>query len=278
MFRWVTAFFIFTVHFYAFANCEIPADADWAFARALFKSEMSLLEKRSALVDACAELDRRRASGEYVQTPQSVPYLALRALSSVWVNYRSAASAFTILGGSAVQEAFKARLDEIKKDPRPMARIQQVYESVLFYQGDTQSHYTLDNPGQMLDRVKETGAGGTCRDFANLLYWSLLQVARPSGVESRLGEMGETSFSVELPTGVGDINGQWSGEVHVWVRVNIPKRRHGQLVFESFDLDTTNYKSRFTPLMIRYQGLSDQELSRLHGRCLEIVQCLNSVL
>lgn len=278
MVRLASAFLVALIHVQAFAACEVPASSDWAFARALFKSDMTLIEKRSALVDACSELSRQWSSGEYVQTPQTVPYLALRAISSVWLTYRTAASAFTILGGTEVQDAFKARLQEIRKDPRPLNRIQQVYEAVLYYQGDIQGTFTLDNPGQMLDRVRQTGVGGTCRDFATLLYWSLLQVARPNGYESQLGELDENSFSVDMPTGVGNQNGKWSREVHVWVRVNVPKRRNGQLSFESYDLDTTNYRSRFTPLMVRFQGVSDVELSRLHGRCMEILECLNSAL
>lgn len=182
------------------------------------------------------------------------------------------------LNGSEAQRKFQARLDEIKKIENPMDRVRKTYELVAKTQGfyDTQNMYEARNlsPGNLIDRAAEKGSAGVCRDFASLLQWSLLQVAKhPS---SKSDTLGPNDFSSKFTVGdVPGVGGWRNGSGHAWVRVNLPQFENGQLKrFNTFDVDTTLYPQKFTPLMPRRSGLTPENKFNFLSECKQVSSCL----
>jgi hypothetical protein len=188
------------------------------------------------------------------------------------------------MDGSPEQRRFKAELDRIKTIPNSMERIQRTYELVARTQGryDEESYglrnalagriYRGESPGNLLDSAKRDGTVGVCREMAALLQWSLQQVSRWSG--SRSMALGPNDFSSgEILSNAPTPDG-WGG--HAWVRVNLPVHdATGALVnFRHFDLDTTWYPERFSPLFPRRAGASAQNISTARRQCTEIKRCL----
>ena len=130
------------------------------------------------------------------------------------------------------------------------------------------------SPRDIIIQADKEGAAGVCRDFAKLLYWTLMQVQRPKGEKSNFSQLGKNSFSVDFIVGFGKVNANKYG--HAWLRVNLPHKRNGFLEFERFDIDTTWYTKRFTPVMPRHQGWSNKNLKKLHNQCKKIKECLDS--
>lgn len=195
------------------------------------------------------------------------------------------AGSFSNWNGSPEQRRYKAQLDRIKTNPNPMARIQAVYELAARTQGyyDEESYglhnagagliYRGQAPGNLIDSAKRDGTVGVCREMASLLQWSLQEVARWSGSKSMALGPNDFSSSVVLssaPTG----DGGWGG--HAWVRINMPIHNSaGALVdFRHFDLDTTWYPERFSPLFPRRAGASRENIATLRRQCGEVRNCL----
>jgi hypothetical protein len=200
--------------------------------------------------------------------------------------FGQAAASFSKLRGSSLQKQFMAQLEAIKSIHNPMDRIQKVYELV----GKNQGHYDYDTmgdrtmssgfgffaetPNNVLNNAETRGTGGVCRDFASLLQWSLLQVARDS--DSRSGPLGPHDFSSDfIANDITTLDGRRGG--HAWVRVHLPQyNNRGKLIgFNNFDLDTTWYPKIFSPLFPRLSGLSEQTRIKATLQCNEIVECLS---
>jgi hypothetical protein len=186
-----------------------------------------------------------------------------------------AASAFSTLNGSPAQRRYKAALDQIRKNPNPMDRIRAVYELAASYQGNYDykgGGLKFDTPGGNIDRAQRTGTSGVCRDFASLLQWSLMQVARhPSSVN---GGLGPTDFSSEIKTGFVPGGG------HAWVRINLPNHdaRGAITGFNRFDIDTTWYPEQFSILFPRLSSLSAANREKLINQCRTVENCLRSLI
>lgn len=240
------------------------------------------IEKSATLVNACDEL----------QTPEMTKGKTIlgAAVNSFMTKVAfgitgHATGAFDNLNGSQKQKSFRAELEKIKQIPNSMDRIKQVYDLVV----RTQGHYDDDNmgkknvltgkviftdaPSNIINAAEKTGTGGVCRDFASLLQWSLLQVAR--GPHSKNSALEPNDFSSEFITGYVPVNGGTGG--HAWVRVHLPQYNStGQLTgFNNFDLDTTFY-SDFSPLFPRLSGLSPENQQRAVRECTQIISCLYS--
>lgn len=192
-----------------------------------------------------------------------------------------AVSAFSRLDQTELQKSFQKELDRIKQVKNPMDRMKQVYDLVVRTQGEY-DEYTLGfatvrkgkvaltyTPGNLINSAEEYGTAGVCREFASLLQWSLLQVARHP--DSKGMALGPNDFSSELVGGDVPIG------AHAWVRAHLPKfNKDGQLQgFNDFDLDTTWY-SEFSPVYPRRSGISEEERKILINESKEIAECLKN--
>ncbi len=193
--------------------------------------------------------------------------------------FGGAASAFSLLDETELQRSFQKELDQIKQIEDPMERIKKVYDLVVRTQGkyDTETmgfdtvksgKLVLTNtPGNLINNAEKRGTAGVCREFASLLQWSLLQVARhPS---SKTSALGPNDFSSEMTGGITTVG------PHAWVRVHLPKyNSQGQLQgFQDFDVDTTWYEE-FSPVYQRRSGLSVKEQMAMVESCETVQRCL----
>jgi hypothetical protein len=192
------------------------------------------------------------------------------------------ASAFSKLEGSPWQIEYKKQILEIKKIPDRIERIRQVYLLVSrtqgFYDYETAGLRTdfkegwmvgALRPENLIDSAHKYGTAGICRQFAALMYWSLLQVARAEG--SVGGALGEGDFSMSFVSG----EVPWDGKIigHAWIRVHLPIRQNGILEFQDFDLDTTIFPGTFVMLIPRRSGLPTQERLDLISQCRQLQKC-----
>lgn len=194
-----------------------------------------------------------------------------------------------------MQRAYAKRLASIAEIRDPIVRIRAVYSLVLKYQGAYDSWGGFPNsvtglvffsitPQNTINNAAWRGSGGVCRQFAQLLHWSLQQVARIS--DSKSQNLGAFDFNSELMAGwmpewvEVDANGKQTTRstlfAHAWVRVHLPRfSPKGALVgFENFDLDSTQYNEGFAPLIPRLVGLPAEELARLRKDCAQMMKCL----
>ena len=192
------------------------------------------------------------------------------------------ASAFSKLEGSPWQIEYKKQILEIKKIQDRIERIRQVYLLVSrtqgFYDYETAGLRTdfkegwmvgALRPENLIESAHKYGTAGICRQFAALMYWSLLQVARAEG--SVNGALGENDFSMSFVSGEVPWDGQIIG--HAWIRVHLPVRVQGRLEFQDFDLDTTIFPGTFVMLVPRRTGLPTQERLDLISECRQIQKC-----
>lgn len=194
--------------------------------------------------------------------------------------------AFSRLESSDKQREFKRQLDRIRVNPNPVERVRLVHELVV----RTQGKYDLKNggldsawsgwliawqePGNLINSAEKTGSAGVCREFASLLQWSLLQVARHP--DSKGMALSPTDFSSEfMYAKVPGPKGWDDGWGHAWVRVNLPRfNSQGALeAFDRFDIDSTVYP-QFSPLYPRRTGISNEKRIELLEQCKEIQECL----
>jgi hypothetical protein len=199
--------------------------------------------------------------------------------SSFGLMFGQGASAFSRLDQTELQKSFQKELDRIKQIKNPMDRVKQVYDLAVRTQGfgdyETMGNRTAAKgkiiltltPGNLINSAEENGTAGVCREFASLLQWSLLQVARHP--DSTGMALGPNDFSSEF------IAGRVPGGGHAWVRVHQPKHsKEGQIQgFNDFDLDTTWY-SEFSPLYPRGTGVTSAERRVLRNEYYKIRECL----
>lgn len=254
---------------------------EWAFVRTVALSHRSPTEKLKSISLACREMDTTYWAGTFAQYHQGVVVSA--ASSVIWPFFRLsgfAPAAFSNMKKTEVQKQFMNELLSYKKIEDPIVRIQKVYEFVGRSQGEYDKSggaISYRSPEALLNKAASDGVGGQCRDYALLLYWSLLQVARhPDDEKTGLGGLSEKSFSLEPVHGNGKFNDKYVG-FHEWVRVNLPRKnpKTGQRYFEKFDLDATWYRKDFTPLMPRHQNFSNKEIIDHKNKCDRLVSCLS---
>ncbi|MFS4459768.1 hypothetical protein [Bdellovibrio sp. HCB2-146] len=196
------------------------------------------------------------------------------------VMFGHGAAAFSDMDGTPEQIAYMSALNEIRQIDNPMERIRKVYYLAASHQGyydeKTLGFRTWKNgkvlfaetPENLLNSKKKYGTAGVCREFASLLQWSLLQVARhPS---SHQGGLSEKDFSSEVVTGAP------GGTGHAWLRVHLPVHNANGMIlgFHNFDLDTTWHPETFAVLSPRESGISTEQRWNLINQCQQIQQCI----
>jgi hypothetical protein len=246
------------------------------------------LQKLRSLEAGCGEFtekpamaDAKSITGYGFSLAESVAYSA----------GGQAIGAFAKLNGSEFQKKFGKELEEIRRIEAPIDRIQKVYELVSRFQGrydpDSGSSNTLSGlviatsaAPNVLNNSEARGTGGVCRDFANLLHWSLQQVARAPSSKSQA--LGPNDFSSSFTTGfVPTSKDGWKRMGgHAWVRVHLPEHDgSGRLrEFRNFDLDTTYFPGVFAPLFPRRSGVTAENRTRIEKECREIALCLYRII
>ncbi|MEN0058237.1 MAG: hypothetical protein AAGB31_05340 [Bdellovibrio sp.] len=256
-------------------NSACFTQAQSSFFTLLLRQEQSPRDMALSMQKMCTEL--HKSEPHKAETlGQKADGLGRKAYMGLISGY--AASAFSNLNENEEQRAYRQELYNIKKIINPMTRIQKVYELVVRNQGlydyESRGLSTLlsgnivfaKTPENLLNNAKSRGTAGICEDFAALLQWSLLQVARHS--DSSTMALGPHDFSSEIAFGS-------LPEKHAWVRVHLPHHdEQGRLLgFSDFDLDTTFYP-HFSPLYPRLTGLSEAERMQLFLDCTQIQTCL----
>lgn len=242
---------------------------EWSFIRALDNSDLPMVNRSIAFSSACSELDKNTSSGGFALSQRTLMNKLQTAITLPLEFFGYMTSAFSALNNKGVQKKFQQELDQIRFIRNPHLRIAKVYELVAKYQGKYgDGGMPIRLPTRVLDKAETDGTGGVCRDFSLLLYWSLLQVARPNDGSNI------NFYSMEFAYG-NDSSGNFQGS-HQWIRINVPisSKKFGPARFEQFDLDTTFYQRQFTPLMPRQQGLSDTVALKRKEKCYALQNCL----
>lgn len=120
-----------------------------------------------------------------------------------------------------------------------------------------------------MKKAKETGIGGQCVEFSNLLTWSLLQVNRSPAMDPQVRAMGgldQDSFMAQMV----------SDREHAWVEVLLPVVVGSEQQFEVIHLDTMQY-DRFAPLFPRHADIKDVTRKNLIQECGRINECLEAL-
>lgn len=249
-----------------------------AFFNTIKEMNLSSDEAASAVSNSCSEVTPGVKSKETHTKPGKVTEIKDRILTFLaYGSFGGGASAFSKMKDTPLQQNFMKALEKIKENPNRYERIRDTYKLVSRYQGEydyeTLKKFSIkglhiwSTPEAVVNDAQTMGSGGVCRNFASLLTWSLLQVARPKGNTSMA--LDETSFSTEF------IAGDVVGGGHRWVRVNLPKKIPGKgIEFKSIDLDTTWYPATVTALQPRLDGLTESEMQTLSNKCKQIILCL----
>lgn len=240
--------------------------------------EMSSQELGKSLKKTCDELTKPE---NYVkQDLVMTAFMGLARFVGLGLMFGQGVAAFSDMDGTPEQMAYMAELQKIRQIENPMERIRQVYNLAAKAQGP----YDYDNKGfrtwthgkiifahtpeNILDSQKKYGASGVCREFAALLQWSLMQVARhPS---SKTGGLTPKDFNSEIAAGAP------GGQGHAWVRVHLPVHSDTGMIlgFQDFDLDTTWHPERFAILSPRESGISEPVRKSLLDQCRQIYSCV----
>jgi hypothetical protein len=246
------------------SNCGglIPIGADWKFLRASVNSSKPVSEKVIAVDGACRELDAEKGIGQLIKPNP----LAIPGHNSI----HAALISREVLGNSPLEQEYKSELEKIKLEPKAAARVEATYNLVTRYQGQyddkraSSTDQTVRSVSQVLATAKSTGKGGVCRDFSNLLYWSLSQVSQSTSTDKN-----KETFSSTIVD--SDSTGPKSWEGHQWIRVTLPARPMEKN--SPFDLDTTAFPKAFTPLFPRLTK-SAQEVDTMYDSCMKVKNCL----
>lgn len=232
--------------------------------------------KHAALERACKEIGNEM----FMDKDSGVNRLKYTFITLLGFGLRGeVVASFSTLQGSPEGRAYMRALTKISSIKNPVERIAQTYRLAVInsgeYDHETRGNNTLFSgfifgayrPENLLKNSRDRGTIGVCREFATLLKWSLLQVARHP--HSKSPALESTDFSAKTVSGNTPV-GQ-----HAWVRINLPIHKKGRLIgFTHFDIDTTWYPD-FTPLFPRRSGVSDKNLRRLRRECDEISNCLS---
>ncbi len=238
------------------------------------QADLPPFDALTSVVTSCREVSSLTKEG--LDLNKKHPYLVEKIANiGEWLIFGlfgRAKSAFSKFDFTQMQKDYMKSLEKIKQNPERHERIRDVYLLAARYQGIydygslagfSLKHLSL-SPESPLDK-----GGGVCRNFASLLAWSLLQVARPTGNKNMA--LDETSFSSDIVTGPG-----FRGGGHAWVRIKLPKKREKMpgYDFEEVDLDTTNYPNSFVALSPRHSGMPFKKLEETYRKCREVVSCL----
>lgn len=237
-------------------------------------------ELGQSLKTACDEL--AKPSNYEKQDFVMAAFMGLSRFVGLGLIFGQGIAAFSDMDGTPEQVAYMAALQEIRQIENPMERIRLVYKLAAAAQGPydydnkgirTWTHgkiFLAHTPENILNSQKKYGAAGVCREFAALLQWSLMQVARhPS---SKTGGLSEKDFNSEIATGAP------GGQGHAWVRVHLPVHSETGMIlgFQEFDLDTTWHPERFAILSPRESGLSNADRQTLMRQCQQIYSCVTA--
>ncbi len=226
-----------------------------------FEAPNSLPQLVNRWDQACEEFEDPRESEVAAHAQGETPWWVSPQVIATSIYTGLFSLGLVRLDDSAVEKEYQAALDRIRLTPHRAERVKQVFQLARKYQGqgDPENPLQYLHPGRILRRAAAGEPGGVCREFAVLLYWSLLQVARPEGAKL------EQEFTPEIRYGA----------THWWVRVHFPKSKGQKL--ESFNIDTTDYLS-FVPLQPR----QDKELMRWvplkKNWCQKTIRCLRDQL
>jgi hypothetical protein len=170
---------------------------------------------------------------------------------------------------------FNRRLRQIKAEPSALVRVKEVYELISFYKKPYDVDYAsaiksrgkLKNRPLILNPEETLQYGGVCRDFARLLKWALMQVARSSSPDPE-----SQVFSTAIKIGKGE-----DGLGHMWVRVNVPLVNPINKLsrFQGIELDITNFAGNFTPLPPFGSHWTQMQMQSDLQQCQKIISCLN---
>lgn len=259
----------------------VPNNSQWAFADAILDAPFTDAEKKRAFRTACEELDTTKYAGKFSRNFSQV---ANAFHSVVFIPYKLlnlGFPSFSSMDKSAVQRAYKREVELIKAYDDPYVRIKKAYELAVSYQGA----YDYDEngkpagggyvfpPSKLIDEASRKESAGVCRDFASLLYWTLMKVNMSNSArENYNGMLRPGSFTPGYESGFSWTDGI-TPSGHAWIRVTIAKDVNGSTRFESFDLDTTWYEN-FSPIPVRHVKRSDRDLNAMLSRCEQIRNCL----
>jgi hypothetical protein len=246
--------------------------------------EASASEKLLALDNTCRELGQI----EMHQKKGPVARVLHGVLAPVSAGlFGSAAAAFSRLRSTPEGQSYMRELDQIREIENPVERVRLTYLLAVENSGEY-DHSTMgmrtwisglligaNRPENLLANNKLRGTIGVCREFAALLQWSLMQVARHPTSKSMA--LGAADFSSSMVAGiVPGASGWGDGGPHAWVRVNLPIIVNGQLKgFNHFDLDSTWYE-KFTPLFPRRSNLSELNRNRAIKECNQLRHCIQN--
>lgn len=269
------AIFIFAIGAQAVDRDTCFNNAKGPFFDIFARMKVSPGEMAIRMNEACTELKDK----EMVSSKSLTEHAFSAAGFIGGAMFGNAANSFSRLDETELQKSYQKELERIKQIEDPMERIKQVYDLAVRTQGkydyetkgmDTAKSgmYVMTNlPGNLINNAEKRGTAGVCREFASLLQWSLMQVARhPSSKSSALGPK---DFSSEMVGGMTPIG------AHAWVRIHLPKHSsEGQLQgFQDFDVDSTWY-SEFSPVYERRSGLSVKEQMAMVESCERVQKCL----
>jgi hypothetical protein len=260
-------------------HCVDPNDL--SFFQQFTKYSSSREEKINALESTCDELAR-----EELHTPMSTYDITLEKIMSgpVSLFLGTGIAAFSALQNTTEGQKYMTELSKIKVIKNPIERVRLTYQLAAKNSGhyDTISHGTKTwssgyflggwTPENLLENYKRRGSVGVCREFARLLAWSLLQVARHK--DSKCMGLCDTDFSYDIKGGQLTNNEGVTGS-HAWIRINLPVFENGKLKdWHHFDLDTTWYPQTYTPLFPRRLGTSKKTRLKALRQCEQIRTCL----
>jgi hypothetical protein len=234
------------------------------FLRTIAESNLSAKETLDATYFACVEVQDIETSepgpvqdhARFAQKNWDFPVIG--PMSVKFAEFFSGTDSLRLRD---VRRDFAKKLKAIRSLENRYERIHQTYRLVNQYQGkyDRDSKLPLfsTNPKDTLERSSETSYGGVCRQFAELLKWSLNQVS----------QQGSSSIN---KTFTADIASSWD---HMWVRVTLPSEDGSGSVEETIDLDNTDHPHLFVPLRSR-TSLSENEQQAIDGQCRRLQACL----
>lgn len=238
------------------------------FLRTIAESSMTGQELLDATSFSCVELlDIHSADpgplqnhARFAQKNWDIPVLG--PVSVKIAEYLSGAESLRL---EDVRRDFSDQLKAIRSIKNRYERIHQTYRLVNQYQGkyDRTSKMPIlsTNPKDTLERSAETSYGGVCRQFAELLKWSLNQVNHQDS-------------DVINETFTATIASSWD---HMWVRVKLPSENGNGFSEETIDLDNTDFPRIFVPLRSR-TALSEDDRRAFDQQCHRIHSCLRESL
>ncbi|HXH73926.1 MAG TPA: hypothetical protein VNJ08_03105 [Bacteriovoracaceae bacterium] len=233
----------------------------------LKKSGLSDFNAYKALENICNDLKSETFKNK-VSLKGKVLHAVLDVSFSVAQDIPSVIS--TMLGSDQNVKDYKAKLASIGQIQNRFARIRKVYELSVSAQGpyDDGGGPIFSTPGRTINKTKDNKAWGQCRNFAQLLEWSLLQVNRSPFLPEDMKKWGALDEDSFMPKFVHDEDAG-----HAWVEVSLPVGIGGKQEFHKINLDTTWYKD-YTPLYPRRGVVDAGKRNQLLAECSKVLSCV----